>query len=97
MSNAEGIPIPCEEPVFIIGTSGRLPLRTTCALELTGAEISKHWHRWHALLNDRLRTPTSGSLPHPSRLVKGEYDARLQTLNPKAARALGPSMRQAIH
>lgn len=89
MSNAEGIPIPCEEPVFIIGTSGRLPLRTTCVLELTGAEISKHWHRWHALLNDRLRIPTSGSLPHPSRLLKGEYDARLQTLSPKAARALG--------
>lgn len=89
MSNAEGIRIPREEPVFIIGTSGRLPLRTTCVLELTGAEISKHRHRWHTLLNNRLRVPTSRPLPHPSRLVKGEYDARLQALSPKAARALG--------
>ncbi|GHE33871.1 hypothetical protein GCM10018771_12340 [Streptomyces cellulosae] len=89
MSNAEEIPIPCEEPVFIIGTSGRLPLRTICALELTGEEIPKYRHRWDALLNDRLRIPTTGPLPHPSGLVKGEYDARLRVVNPKAARALG--------
>jgi hypothetical protein len=30
MSNAEGIPVPREEPVLIIGASGRLPLRTIC-------------------------------------------------------------------
>jgi hypothetical protein len=89
MSNAEGITVPREEPVFIIGTSGRLPLRTICVLELTGGEISKYWHRWHALLNDRLRIPTAGPLPHPSRLVKGGYGTRLQTLSPKAARAQG--------
>ncbi|MFE4413100.1 hypothetical protein [Streptomyces sp. NPDC056821] len=89
MSNAEEIPIPCEEPVFIVGTSGRLPLRTICVLELTSAEIPKYRHRWDALLNDRLRIPTAGPLPHPSRLVKGEYDARLWAANPKAARALG--------
>ncbi|MFF7406585.1 hypothetical protein [Streptomyces murinus] len=89
MSNAEEIPIPCEDPVFIVGTSGQLPLRTICVLELAAAEITKYQHKWNALLGDRLRIPTSGPLPHPSRLVKGEFDVRSQAVNPKAARALG--------
>ncbi|GHJ27157.1 hypothetical protein TPA0910_15900 [Streptomyces hygroscopicus subsp. sporocinereus] len=58
-------------------------------LELTGAEILRHRHRWNALLGDRLRIPTAGLLPHPSRLVKGEYGLRVRAASPKAAQALG--------
>lgn len=89
MSNTEKIRVPHEDPVFIVGASGRLPLRTICVLELTGAEILRYRHRWNTLLGDRLRIPTAGLLPHPSRLVKGEYDFRMRAASPKAAQALG--------
>ncbi|MFD7298596.1 hypothetical protein ACFV9W_35400 [Streptomyces sp. NPDC059897] len=89
MSNAEEIRVPREEPVFIVGTSGRLPLRTICVLELTGAEIPRYRHRWNDLLGDRLPIHAAGHLPHPSRLVKGEWGLRARAASPKAAQALG--------
>lgn len=89
MSDAEEIPVPREEPIFIVGSSGRQPVPAICVLEMTGAEVSGYWHKWNALLADFLRTSPSRPLPHPSRLVKGEYGGRLRAANPKAARALG--------
>jgi hypothetical protein len=88
MSHAEEIPIPHGEPAFIVGTSGRLPLRTICVLEPTDTEIPRYLHRWNALLDDRLHIPATGRLPHPSRLVKGEYPLRIKAPNLKAVRAL---------
>jgi hypothetical protein len=89
MRDAEERDVRSEEPVFIVGTSGRLPLRTICALELAGMEILRYRHKWNALLGDRLRAPAGRPIPHPSRLVKGECVARMEAVNPKAARALG--------
>ncbi|MGW2742641.1 hypothetical protein [Streptomyces sp. NPDC001450] len=80
MSNAEEIPTPHEEPVFIVGISGRLPHRTICALELDRTEIPGHLRKWQALLGDRLHISTLGQLPHPSRLVKREYAAPMRQL-----------------
>ncbi|MEU1007184.1 hypothetical protein [Streptomyces sp. NPDC005890] len=89
MSSAEEIPVPNVDPIFVIGTSGRLPLRTISALELTPMEVPGHLHKWQALLGDRLHTAKKGQLPHPSRLVKGEYDTRMAATSATAARALG--------
>ncbi|USQ82590.1 hypothetical protein NFX46_01690 [Streptomyces phaeoluteigriseus] len=89
MSNAEETCVPREEPVFIVGTSGRLPLRTICVLELTGAEIPRYRHKWSALLGDRLHTSTKKPIPHPSRLVKGECRLHMRAASLKAAQALG--------
>ncbi|OYP16616.1 hypothetical protein CFC35_20655 [Streptomyces sp. FBKL.4005] len=89
MSSTEGIPTPQNDPIFVIGASGRLPLRTISALEMRHTEIQGHLHKWRALLGDRLHTATKGQLPHPSRRVKGEYDARMAATSATAARALG--------
>ncbi|MET9382054.1 hypothetical protein ABZY09_13425 [Streptomyces sp. NPDC002928] len=89
MSNAEEIVISQEEPVFAIGTSGRLPLRSIGVLELTSAEIPDYLQRCRTLLGDRLHLPTKGQLAHPSRLVKGEYATRIEAATSTAARALG--------
>lgn len=89
MGNAEAISVPREETIFIVGISGRLPLRTICVLELTSAEILEYRHKWDILLGDRLCIPTGGPIPHPSRIIKGKCVAHGWVTNPKAARALG--------
>ncbi|BAG20190.1 hypothetical protein SGR_3361 [Streptomyces griseus subsp. griseus NBRC 13350] len=89
MSNADEIRIPRDEPIFIVGTSGRLPLRTICVLELMGSEVPWYRHRWITLLGDRLRIATTEPIPHPSRIVNGKYGARTRSVNVRAAQALG--------
>lgn len=69
MSNGESASVPQGEPVFLIGTSGRLPRRTICAFELDRTELSEHEMAWRSLLGDRLsaasrsfcHTPVSSS------------------------------------
>ncbi|MFJ6843562.1 hypothetical protein ACIQRE_12895 [Streptomyces griseoluteus] len=89
MSNSEDIVTLSEEPIFIVGTSGRLPLRTIGVLELTSAEIPASLRKYQALLGDRLHVPTTSRSAHPSRLVKGEYAVRMAVATSTAARALG--------
>jgi hypothetical protein len=89
VSSAEEIPVPRDVPIFVIGSSGRLPIRTISALELRRTEIQEHLHKWRALLGDRLHIAKNGLLPHPSRVVKGGYDARRATTSATTARALG--------
>ncbi|WP_217244768.1 hypothetical protein [Streptomyces sp. AC602_WCS936] len=72
MSNGESTSALQGEPVFLIGTSGRLPLRTICALELDRTELSEYEMAWRSLLGDRLNATKPQLLPHPSRLVKLE-------------------------
>jgi hypothetical protein len=80
MSNATEIPTPHNEPVFIVGASGRLPRRTICAIELEQTEVEGQLHKWRSLLGDRLNTPKLEQLPHPSRIVKREHAATMRHL-----------------
>ncbi|MFE7117351.1 hypothetical protein ACFU99_18255 [Streptomyces sp. NPDC057654] len=82
MSSAEDL------PVYLVGSSGRLPYQTICALELANTEIPRHLHRWNTLLSD-LHIRTTGPLLYPRRLVKGGYGIHIRTATLKAAQALG--------
>ncbi|MFE1338676.1 hypothetical protein ACFW6K_13450 [Streptomyces sp. NPDC058733] len=80
MSSPEEIATDPDRPLFVVGISGRLPLRTACALELSHAELPRHLRRWRSLLGDRLRAASMDQLPHPSRLVKREHAATMRGL-----------------
>ncbi|MFH8748385.1 hypothetical protein ACH4GK_19000 [Streptomyces rimosus] len=89
MSTSGGLPTPRTTPIYFVGTSGRLPCRAVCVLRLTSDELLAYRHKWAALLGDRIHLPAMGPLPHPSRLVKGEYDVRMRVTTNAGAQALG--------
>ncbi|MFE2374722.1 hypothetical protein [Streptomyces sp. NPDC059398] len=88
MNIAETTRVPHEDPVFIVGISGRLPLRTMSVLELPDAELQRYRNRWNDLLADRRLLPKQGSISHPRRIVKGCFGVYPRDVNPKAAQAL---------
>jgi hypothetical protein len=78
-----------EEPIFIVGISGRIPLRTMYAFELTGSAIPAAYRHWNTLLRDRLQLSATAAIPHPRRIVKGGHILPFPGFTATSAQAWG--------
>ncbi|MET9011888.1 hypothetical protein ABZX74_13335 [Streptomyces olivaceoviridis] len=76
-------------PIFAVGLSGKPLERSAAILDLAVSEVSLAVQRFDGAMDGRLRKARERPLPHPSRLVKGEWPLRDSTGRPRPDRALG--------